>query len=400
MPEPKKIVLGVCGGIAAYKSAELVRHLQRAGHEVRVVMTSGARQFIQPITFSSLTAHRVYTDLWAESPTADGATAIDHIALGQWADLLVIAPATANTLARLAHGLADDFLSALYLATTVPTLVVPAMNVNMWQHPATQANLLTLRQRGHALLTPDDGYLACGMTGPGRFPDPEAITSAIAAALSRPTQDLAGQTVLITAGGTREPIDAVRFLGNHSSGKMGYALATAAQSRGARVVLVSAPTALTPPPGVELVPVNTAAEMHAVVLTHLPQSTLLIAAAAVADFHLPAASTAAKLERNGPLTLMLEPTQDIVADAVAHRPPGTRILAFAAESGLDLERARAKLLRKGADAIVVNDITAPGLGFGSDRNAATLLTATATIPLGEHPKLTLAHLILDELSRL
>ncbi len=228
MPETCKVLVGVCGGIAAYKSAELVRELQRRGAEVRVIMTRSAQEFIQPLTFASLTGHKVFTTLW-DSP-AD-ASVIEHIAQAQWADVLVIAPATANTLAKLSHGIADDFLSATYLATKAKVVLAPAMNVNMWNHPATQANVSTLERRGYRMIEPGSGYLACGMTGDGRLADTEAIVREVFEQMSE-RQDLAGETVLITAGGTREPIDPVRFLGNRSSGRMGYALAAAAEQRG------------------------------------------------------------------------------------------------------------------------------------------------------------------------
>jgi len=393
------ILLGVCGGIAAYKSAELVRALQRQGMQVRVVMTKAAEEFIRPLTFASLTSHKVFTSLWdSQVETVDDELLIEHITQAQWADLLLIAPATANTMAKLAHGLADDFLSATYLANTAPVIFAPAMNVNMWNHPATQANLLILRQRGHHIVEPESGYLACGMTGSGRFPEIDVIVESVLSDL-QVSRDLAAETILITAGGTREPIDPVRFLGNRSSGKMGYALATAAQRRGARVILVTAPTALSVPEGCEVVKVTTAAEMQAAVLNHLPRATAVIKAAAVADFRMKQAAPR-KLERSGSLTLELEPTEDIVRRVVDARRPGTLVIAFAAEMGLDLERGREKLLRKGADAIVVNDITHEGLGFDSDRNAATLLTRVQSIDLPKSSKRQLAERILDEMLRL
>jgi phosphopantothenoylcysteine decarboxylase / phosphopantothenate---cysteine ligase len=393
------ILLGVCGGIAAYKSAELVRALQRQGMQVRVVMTKAAEEFIRPLTFASLTSHKVFTDLWEpQAETEDNELLIEHIAQAQWADLLLIAPATANTMAKLAHGLADDFLSSAYLANTAPVVFAPAMNVNMWSHPATQANLLTLQQRGHRIVAPESGYLACGMTGSGRFPEIDVIVEAVLNELQAP-RDLAKETILITAGGTREPIDPVRFLGNRSSGRMGYALAEAAQRRGARVILVTAPTALAVPEGCEVARVTTAAEMQAAVLQRLPEATAVIKAAAVADFRMKQTATH-KLERSGSLTLELEPTEDIVRHIVEARRPGTLVIAFAAEMGANLERAREKLLRKGADAIVVNDISQEGLGFDSDRNAATLLTRVQSIDLPESSKRELAERILDEMLRL
>jgi phosphopantothenoylcysteine decarboxylase / phosphopantothenate---cysteine ligase len=395
MPEARKVLLGVCGGIAAYKSAELVRELQRRGAEVRVIMTRSAQEFIQPLTFASLTGHKVFTSLW-DSPSE--ASVIEHIAQAQWADVLVIAPATANTLAKLSHGIADDFLSATYLATKAKIVLAPAMNVNMWDHPATRANILTLEQRGHRIVEPESGFLACGMTGDGRLADIVIIVREVFEQVNR-RQDLLGETVLVTAGGTREPIDPVRFLGNRSSGRMGYALAAAAEQRGARVILVSAPTALTPPPRCEVLPVETAEDMHAAVLYRLPEATIVIKAAAVADFRVRHVA-ADKLHRDAPPILELEPTEDITRGVVENRTPGTLVVAFAAEMGCNIARAREKLLRKGADAIVLNDISGNGIGFDSDRNAATFLTHESEVHLAESSKSEIASQILDQVSSL
>jgi phosphopantothenoylcysteine decarboxylase / phosphopantothenate---cysteine ligase len=393
-----RVTVGVSGGIAAYKAAELVRALQRQAVEVRVVMTAAAQKFVQPLTFSALTGHRVLTGLWdepaAEDPTPEQ-NGIDHIAEAQWADGLVVAPATANILAKFAHGIADDFLTTLYLATTAPVLVAPAMNVNMWDHPATQANLELLRQRGVRVVDPGTGDLACGMVGAGRMAEPEAIAAAVFSALSC-RHDLAGEVVLVTAGGTREAIDPVRFLGNGSSGKMGYALADAAQSRGARVILISGPSALHAPARCELVKVTTADEMRNAVLKRAVDATLVIKAAAVADYR-PAMVSDHKLKRSGSLTLELTPTEDILAEVVQRRRPGQLIVGFAAETENQMENGRAKLLRKGADAIVVNDATGENVGIDSDTNAATFLTTTTAIELPLMPKRQLADRILDEI---
>jgi phosphopantothenoylcysteine decarboxylase / phosphopantothenate---cysteine ligase len=361
------------------------------------VMTAAAQKFVQPLTFSALTGHRVFTSLWDEPILEDSAAeqnGIDHIAEAQWTDALVVAPATANILAKFAHGIADDFLSTLYLATTAPILVAPAMNVNMWDHPATQANLELLRQRGVRVIEPGTGDLACGMVGAGRMAEPEAIAAAVLAALNR-RHDLAGEVVLVTAGGTREAIDPVRYLGNGSSGKMGYALADAAQSRGARVILVSGPTALHPPARCELVKVTTAEEMRGAVLKRAVDATLVIKAAAVADYR-PAAVSGQKLKRGGSLTLELTPTEDILAEVVRRRRPGQLIVGFAAETENQMENGRAKLLRKGADAIVVNDAAGENVGIDADTNAATFLTPTKAIELPLMPKRVLADRILDE----
>jgi len=395
MPEARKVLLGVCGGIAAYKSAELVRELQHRGAEVRVMMTRSAEEFIQPLTFASLTGHRVFTSLW-DSPSE--ASVIEHIAQAQWADVLVIAPATANTLAKLSHGIADDFLSATYLATEAKVVLAPAMNVNMWNHPATRANISALEKRGHRIVQPESGFLACGMTGDGRLADIEIIVREVFEQMNH-RQDLLGETVLVTAGGTREPIDPVRFLGNRSSGRMGYALAAAAEQRGARVILVSAPTALAPPPRCEFLPVETAEDMHAAVLYRLPEATIVIKAAAVADFRVRHVA-GDKLHRDAPPILELEATEDITRSVVENKTPGTLVVAFAAEMGLDVSRARAKLLRKAADAIVLNDISGTGIGFDSDRNAAIFLTHESEVHFAEASKSEIASQILDQVSLL
>src|SRR5689334_1497726 len=273
------IILGVGGGIAAYKAAELARLFMQDGHQVQVIMTPAGQKFVRPLTFAALTGRKVLTDVF------DIDSAIEHISVAQENELMVIAPATGDLLAKLAHGLAGDFLTSVYLAFTGTVVLAPAMNINMWQHPATRANLETLRRRGHHIVEPGSGYLACGMTGPGRLAEPETILQAIQS-LSRQRRDFEGETVLLTAGPTQEPIDPVRYISNRSSGKMGYALAEAAAARGARVILVSGPVQLAPPRGVEVVPVRTAMEMRTAVLDHLESAGIVIKAAAVADFHL------------------------------------------------------------------------------------------------------------------
>lgn len=394
------VTVGVSGGIAAYKAAELVRALQRQALDVRVVMTAASQQFIQPLTFASLTGHKVITGLWNEDwdESSDQATldsSIEHISVAEWSDALIVAPATANVLAKFAHGIADDFLSTLYLATTAPVIVAPAMNVNMWNHPATQQNLDLLRNRGVRIVDPESGYLACGMTGAGRMADP-AVISAAALDLLQHRHDLAGEVVLVTAGGTREALDPVRFLGNRSSGKMGYALAEAAMSRGARVILVTGPSALHPPVHTEVIHVTTADEMRQTVMNHLEQATIVIKAAAVADYR-PVVRAEQKLKRSsGPMTLELVPTEDILAEVVQRRRPGQLVIGFAAETENALQHGRDKLLRKGVDAIVMNDVSREGVGFDSDHNAATFLTATKAIDLPEMSKRKLADRILEE----
>lgn len=402
MSEPRRVLLGVCGGVAVYKAAELVRELQRRGAVVRVMMTRAAEEFVRPLTFAALTGHKVYTSMW-DLPA--GQTAMEHIEQAQWAEVLLIAPATAHTLARLSAGLADDLLSTTYLATQARVVLAPAMNVNMWNHPATRSNLETLERRGHRIVAPGSGYLACGMTGDGRLAETEAIVQAVleqsvlnpaSSAPQPPAQDLAGETVLITAGGTREPIDAVRFIGNRSSGRMGYALAEAARCRGARVILVSAATALRVPEECEVMPVETAEEMHAAVLDRLPQATIVIKAAAVSDFRVRQVAVT-KLHRDDPPKIELQPTVDIVRSVVEKKAPETLVISFAAEMGLDVERARKKLLRKGADAVFLNDISRPGVGFDASRNAGVFLTMEAEVRLPESSKSEVANRILDQI---
>ena len=410
-----RVMVGVCGGVAAYKAAELVRALQQRGCEVRVAMTRAAEEFVRPLTFSSLTGRKVITSLWGGSETSgesevgdagiDRATGLDdtgqieHIGEAQWADVVVIAPATAHFMAKMAHGLADDFLSTMLLATTAPFVVAPAMNVNMWTHPATRANVTTLRERGVRFVDPDAGYLACGMVGSGRLAEIGAIADVVmeATTSSNFTLDLAAETVLVTAGGTREAIDPVRFLGNRSSGRMGYAIAEAARQRGAEVILVSAPTALAPPTGCTFVPVTTAEEMRAAMIEQLTRATVVIGAAAVADFRAASVSDV-KLRREAGRTLELEPTEDILRAASAARRPDTLVIAFAAEMELDIERARAKMRAKGADAVVLNDVSRTGLGFDADRNAGVFVTEDSAVELQEGTKREMAERILDRVA--
>lgn len=394
-----KVTVGVSGGVAAYKAAELVRALQRQALDVHVVMTKAAQQFIQPLTFASLTGHKVITSLWTgASDESNLASAIEHIDAAATTDALVVAPATANVLAKFAQGIADDFLTTMYLATTAPIIVAPAMNVNMWDHPATRANLALLEDRGVRVVQPDSGYLACGMIGSGRLAENDAIVQTVLDVLHR-RNDLAGETVLVTAGGTREAIDPVRFLGNRSSGKMGYALADAAVRRGAKVILVTAPTALRPPLGCEVVPVTTTEEMRSAVLGRLNEATIIIKAAAVADYR-PIIQAEQKLKRSGPLTIELEPTEDILAEVVQRRRDGLLVIGFAAETENALVHGRDKLLRKGADAIVLNDVSREGIGFDSDRNAVTFLTKQTAIEFPEMTKRELADRILEEVMAL
>ncbi len=395
--EHMRVTVGVSGGIAAYKAAELVRALQRRGMEVHVVMTEAATRFVQPLTFAALTGHKVISTLWDESEGNEATyeSSIEHIGEAQWTEALIVAPATADILAKFAHGIANDFLTTMYLATPAPVLVAPAMNVNMWQHPAVQANVDILRQRGVRVIEPGSGDLACGMIGAGRMAEPEAIADIVFQSMGR-RNDLAGETVLVTAGGTREALDPVRYIGNRSSGKMGYALADAAQSRGAKVILVSGPTAIHPPARCEVVRVTTAQEMRTAVLGRMGEATMVIKSAAVADYR-PVDVSEQKLKRSGPMTLEFAPTEDILAEVTKQRRPGQLIVGFAAETQNSMENGRAKLLRKGADAMVVNDVSREGVGIDADRNAATFLTSSTSIEMPEMPKRKLADRILDEI---
>jgi phosphopantothenoylcysteine decarboxylase / phosphopantothenate---cysteine ligase len=393
-----KVALGVSGGIAAYKAAEIVRLLQDRGIRVQVIMTRAAQEFVKPLTFAALSGEKVITDMFSggdEQPNID--SAVEHIAVAQSIDALVVAPATADVLGKFAQGLATDFLTTLYLATTAPVVVAPAMNVNMWNHEATQANIATLKRRGVRVVEPDSGYLACGMTGPGRLAANESIVAAVMEALGA-SQELAGETVLITAGPTRERIDPVRYLTNRSSGRMGYALAEAALRRGARVLLVSGPTSINPPGGAEVIRVETAEEMWKAVINLLPSSTIVIKTAAVSDYK--AKSEAAqKIKRTGPLTLELEATVDILGEIVRQKE-SQLVIGFAAETQNALENARTKLAKKSLDAIVVNDVSREGIGFDSERNAVTIITHDEVVEVPETTKWEVAQRVLDHVIKL
>ena len=329
-----RVALGVSGGVAAYKAAELVRKLQQEGIDVQVVMTKSAQEFVTPLTFAALTGQKVITEMFGADSGAGAnvESAIEHIAVAQRIDLLVVAPATANTIAKMAQGAADDFLTTLYLATTAPVVVAPAMNVNMWEHAATRENVEKLRARGVHVVPPEEGYLACGMTGAGRLASVEAISQAVLARLGV-SHDLQEETIIVTAGPTCEDLDPVRFLTNRSSGKMGYALAQAAARRGASVILISGPTKLDPPQGVQFISVRRTAQMHSAVLEHFPRATALIMAAAVADYR-PVAPQAKKMKRvHGLLTLELESTLDILADVALGKGDRTCLLAHRRQRG-------------------------------------------------------------------
>lgn len=394
-----KIALGVTGGIAAYKAAEVVRLLQERGIRVQVVMTRAAQEFVRPLTFAALSGEKVITGMFApgeeNAPNID--SAVEHIAVAQSIDALVVAPATADVLAHFAQGIATDFLTTLYLATTAPVVVAPAMNVNMWNHPATQANLGILRKRGVKIVEPGVGYLACGMTGAGRLAENEAIVAAVLEALGA-SQELSGETVLVTAGPTREKIDPVRYLTNRSSGRMGYAVAEAALRRGARVLLVSGPTSLTPPGAAEVTQVESAEQMREAVFKLLPLASIVIKTAAVSDYR-PKIAAGQKIKRKGTMSLELEATADILQE-LSRQKSSQIVVGFAAETENVLENARQKLVAKNLDAIVVNDVSREGVGFDSDRNAVTIITRDEVVEVPETTKWEVAQRVLDQVVRL
>jgi phosphopantothenoylcysteine decarboxylase/phosphopantothenate--cysteine ligase len=386
--------LGVTGGIGAYKAVELTRLLQKRGHRVQVVMTRTARRFVGPLTFEAITREPVITSQFAPGLNAG----IEHIALASSMDLLVVAPATANIIGKFATGIADDFLSALYLATQAPVLVAPAMNTNMWQHPAVRANLATLRARGVRFVDPGEGYLACGWVGAGRLAEPDVIATAVDGCLAGGSRSLERRRVLVTAGPTLEDLDAVRFIGNRSSGRMGFALAEQAAARGAEVTLVAGPTPVEPPAGPTVVRVRSAREMHAAVMVHAATADIVIMAAAVADYTPVGGPAASKIEKGDGLTLQLERTPDILLELGRLRGEGTRpvLIGFAAQTGDPVTAARRKLAAKHVDLIVANDVTAPGAGFDVDTNQVTFVApdvADEVLPLLS--KRDVARLILD-----
>jgi phosphopantothenoylcysteine decarboxylase/phosphopantothenate--cysteine ligase len=392
-----RVALGVTGGIAAYKAADLLRTLQDRGLEVQVIMTRSAREFVTPLTFAALSGRKVITEMFGDTQgEANVESAIEHIAVAQSIDALVIAPATANVLAKMAQGVADDFLTTLCLALTAPIVVAPAMNVNMWDHEATQQNIEVLRGRGVKVIDPDEGYLACGMTGAGRLASVESIARAVFETLGL-RDDLKDETVLITAGPTEEPLDVVRFLSNRSSGKMGYALAEASRRRGARVVLVSGPTHLEPPTGVLVERVRTTEEMAQTVFQHLERASVILMAAAVADFR-PAVVRSGKIKKqDGVPSLDLEPTTDILAGIARRRAAEQLVVGFAAETECVAENAASKLRSKCLDMIVANDVTQEGAGFDVDTNVVTILFPDGReTKLEKMSKLEVAQRVLDE----
>ena len=387
--EGRELILGVTGSIAAYKAVYLLRELGRLGASVTVCLSEHAREFVGPLTFRTLSRRSVLSNLF-DPQSAD---AVEHVALAERCHAIVVAPATANLLAKAAHGIADDFLTTLLLAARAPVLVVPAMDGGMWEHPAVAANVATLRGRGVTVLEPDTGALASGQSGKGRFPEVDDIVEALRRVLA-PIRDLAGDRLLVTAGPTREPIDPVRYISNRSSGKMGYGLAVAALRRGAQVTLISGPTALTPPPGAVFVPVQTAEEMREAVLQHLDRATIVIKAAAVADYRVRQASSV-KIKGKRDLTLELTPNPDILAEIAARRT-NTFVVGFAAETHDVAANARAKLESKGIDLLVANDVSQAGIGFDAEDNEVLLLDRWGgTRALPRMPKAAVADAILS-----
>lgn len=397
------LALGVGGGIAAYKAAEIARGFMERGFSVQVIMTRSAQEFIRPLTFAALTGNKVITDLFSDhSPEATLSSSVEHIAVAQNTDILLIAPATADLIAKMANGLADDFLTTTYLAFTGKVIIAPAMNSNMWNHPATRENILRLQQRGHTVIEPAEGLLACGVTGPGRLAEPATIIAGVLGTIeSQPLRrDLEGETFLISAGPTQEPLDPVRYISNRSSGKMGYALAEAAATRGARVILVSGPVSLTPPDSVEVVPVRTAVEMHDRIFDHLQEATVIIKAAAVADYHV-ANVPVQKLKKTATrMTLDLDPTPDILAE-LGQKKGDRLLIGFAAETDNLVAEARRKLQTKNCDMIVANLVNQENSGFESDMNRVTLVKKTGeNVEIPPALKRSIADSILDEALKL
>ncbi|MDR3592385.1 MAG: bifunctional phosphopantothenoylcysteine decarboxylase/phosphopantothenate--cysteine ligase CoaBC [Negativicutes bacterium] len=389
----KNIVLGVSGGIAAYKVVEVVSRLKKAGASVHVIMTQAATRFVTPLTFREISGNRVVVDMWEETKEWN----VEHIALATLADLFLIAPATANMIGKIAGGIADDFLSTTVMATTAPVVLVPAMNSNMYLNAIVQQNITKLAGLGYHVMEPAQGMLACGTEGPGRLPEPPVIVEMVTSILAA-RQDLAGKKVVVTAGGTREPLDPVRFIGNHSSGKMGYALARCAAARGAEVVLVSGPASLSQPAGVTVRTVQTAEEMRQAVLGEFGDCDIVIKAAAVADYR-PSEKSEHKIKKTGDtLTVVLEKTPDILAE-LGRLKTSQLLVGFAAETRELIASAREKLTRKNLDMIVANDITLPGAGFNCDTNIAKLVYSDGRIEeLPKQTKTELAELILDRIS--
>ena len=397
MLQGKKIVLGVTGGIAVYKAVDLVSRLRKAGCEVRVVMTEHAQQFVTPLTFKEISGNAVATSMW----NANQEFNVEHIALANWADAFLVAPATANILAKMACGIADDLLSTTLLAAQAPIVVCPAMNTGMYQNPATQENIAKLQERGVTIMPPAVGHLACGTSGPGRLPDPQQIVEFMSAFFAGREGDLRGLRVLVTAAGTREPIDPVRYVGNRSSGKMGYAVAQMAAERGADVLLISGPSALAAPPNVRVVNVETTNEMLEACLAAYGDVDIVIKAAAVADYRpRDVADQKIKKKTDDALTVVMDKNPDILKTLGAKKEQQV-LVGFAAETQNLLANAREKVVKKNLDMIVANDVTAAGAGFNSDTNIVKFLFANGDVrELEQMPKVDVANRILDEAIRI
>lgn len=400
----KNIVLGVTGGISVYKMCTVVRLLKRAGAHVRVLMSQAATEFVTPLTFSTLSQEEVVVSLWPKEKNTTTGLGVRHIDLGLWADAMLVAPATANTIAHLAHGYADDVISSTVLALRCPLIVSPAMDVDMWEHDATQHNIAVLKSRGCFIIPPESGELASGLVGAGRLPEPETIVQYVDTVLEGTPRDLTGKKILITAGPTREPIDPVRFIGNRSSGKMGYALANAAALRGAEVTLISGPVEIPAPKQVTRIDVETAQQMHDAVMQQLPHHDMLIMAAAVADYT-PVAVADHKIKKLGShahaLSLELRTTQDILHDVAEKKKKNQIVIGFALETTNELEHARQKLEKKKLDMIVLNSVNDEGAAFGVDTNVVTIITAQGeTTKLPKMPKFDVAVEILNHIGLL
>ena len=402
MLKNKKILLGVTGGISAYKMCTVVRLMKKAGASVRVLMTQSATQFVTPLTFSTLSQEEVLTSLWPESNRASTRAGVEHIKLGLWADAMLIAPATANMVAKIAHGIADDVISSTALALRCPLLVAPAMDVDMYLNEATQDNLTVLRERGHHILLPADGELASGLVGPGRLPEPDAIMAFVESVIEKTPLDLKEKKILVTAGPTYEPIDPVRFIGNRSSGKMGFAIANAAAQRGANVTLISGPVALGTPKNVSRIDVETAEQMLDAVTKQAKKCDAIIMAAAVADYapKKPASNKIKKNESTQGLTLELQPTSDILRSLGAKKN-GTVLVGFALETENEVKNAKEKLRKKNLDLIVLNSTRDEGSAFGSDTNVVTIISKDGrTEKLSKMPKFDVAVEILNRVATL
>lgn len=396
MLKGKTILIGVTGSIAAYKAADLASRLMKQHAQVHVIMTKNAAEFIAPLTFETLTGRKCITDTFERNYPSDSPVEVEHISLAKKADLVIVAPATANIIAKMAYGIADDMLSTTLLACTCPVLVSPAMNTRMYEHPATQANLAVLKERGVKIIEPSSGHLACGDEGKGKLPEPAFLVDCILAEIACP-KDLAGKKILVTAGPTCEALDPVRFITNHSSGKMGYAIAQAAALRGADVTLVSGPVSLTPPAGVRLVKITSARDLFNAVTSVSDRQDIIIKAAAVADYRPSSVSDEKIKKSDDDMTISLERTEDTLQYLGSHKPHGQILCGFAMETSDMENRARIKLKKKNLDMIVANNVKVAGAGFGTDTNVVTFITEDSIERLEIMSKESVAMKLLDRL---